>query len=773
MTFFAMNGKWAVVYRIKNFLGGKMKKYNKVITLLTVLALTVAALPVTSIANLAPILVSATSVSSNEDDVITITTDGNPIDSATYDSLLSALNAGKKSLNISGTFEHITTLLSSIGEAAFITNDQGAKTLLGALNKVENLKLDVQGDAVISPEAIAYISFLKREAVTNSTVDQSNLKTLTIDVNGEASFSPKTVQNDDIPATISEAITGLGLATDGSGTTLTATDGITLPEGENDVATFFGGNAAIVKNQTVTADGGNGATYQVADDGTVAIPSLVIDAETVDLNDANTVLNSNLAALATDASIVVSGSMDNIRALLTNFAAITDSAAKSGLAKIKTVNLAVTGDATIIPNDLAYINYLKNQISESVLSELNINVTGSVNFGAKTGSDTNIPDKISENVTEGITTTLGATGAVNLENGTNIADFFGNAKLVEGTTVNVGDVPFTINENGDADLTELTIDAASVNETELNSKLANLAKNAKLTINGNLEQTRNLLIQFAQLTGTDAVAGLKNIQTLDLNLSDDNAVIKAADLAYVKYLKNKLADSSLTDLNIRAEHKVSFDGVTADDIAAAVSEISIEKISFGANDVVTLPSGSDISEFFENIQLVKGTKIIVDNILSVVPDGDGTPQVTAPNFSLIKAHIQNVGDKTYASGSNFIGTTGQGLRLESISLGLADGIKGISYRVHVQNQGWTAWSKDGEAAGTRGKSLRIEAIEIKLSDKLDKQYDVYYRVHVQNQGTQGWRLNGDTAGTTGKSLRLEALQVVLVKKVSELPKSFG
>ena len=133
-------------------------------------------------------------------------------------------------------------------------------------------------------------------------------------------------------------------------------------------------------------------------------------------------------------------------------------------------------------------------------------------------------------------------------------------------------------------------------------------------------------------------------------------------------------------------------------------------------------------------------------------------------------HVQNVGDQAFVSNGATAGTSGQGLRLESIRIKLENIEGSIEYRTHIQNIGWeTNWKKDGERSGTSGKSLRLEAIQIRLTGKIAEEYDVYYRVHAQNIGWMSWAKNGEQSGTQNHSFRLEAIQVVLVKKGSNPP----
>lgn len=190
-----------------------------------------------------------------------------------------------------------------------------------------------------------------------------------------------------------------------------------------------------------------------------------------------------------------------------------------------------------------------------------------------------------------------------------------------------------------------------------------------------------------------------------------------------------------------------------------------------------------------------------------------TPVTSAPASSYgvnFNAHVQNLGfgyedannnwkattqfntvedanvTDNYAAPNEKIGTTGLGLRVEGLELGLAS-VAGatlptgasIQYQAQVQNVGWQAVSADEALAGTTGKGLRIEAVGIQIVNLPG--YEVQYKAHVENQGWDAdWTTEASTdtlgsanvapskfVGTVGKSLRVEALDVRIVKTTAE------
>lgn len=132
-----------------------------------------------------------------------------------------------------------------------------------------------------------------------------------------------------------------------------------------------------------------------------------------------------------------------------------------------------------------------------------------------------------------------------------------------------------------------------------------------------------------------------------------------------------------------------------------------------------------------------------------------------------KTHVQDIGWQGTTNEGKTAGTTGQGKRVEALSITLSNPeLSGnIEYRTHIQNKGWeSTWHKNGEVAGSIGQSLRVEALQIRLTGDVAKYYDVAYRVHVQNYGWLGWALNGTMTGSSQLAKRIEAIEIKLIEK---------
>ena len=136
-------------------------------------------------------------------------------------------------------------------------------------------------------------------------------------------------------------------------------------------------------------------------------------------------------------------------------------------------------------------------------------------------------------------------------------------------------------------------------------------------------------------------------------------------------------------------------------------------------------------------------------------------------------HIQNIGDRAYptANGITQLGTSGQALRLEAVTLDLVNAplVGGLAYQTHIQNIGWQETRTSGQMSGTTGQALRLEAIRITLTGNMANYYDIYYRTHVQNIGWTGWAKNGQSCGSANYAYRMEAIQIVIVPKGGTAP----
>ena len=126
----------------------------------------------------------------------------------------------------------------------------------------------------------------------------------------------------------------------------------------------------------------------------------------------------------------------------------------------------------------------------------------------------------------------------------------------------------------------------------------------------------------------------------------------------------------------------------------------------------------------------------------------GAPSAAADRQGVwLTGHVQNLGWGD--PNPDFVGTTGQSLRLEAIQL--VDPVATV--RGHVQNVGWQEWT-DAGVVGTTGQSLRLEAIQVR-----GRFAPVWCQAHVQNLGWLPPVRDGEVCGTTGRALRLEAVRL--------------
>lgn len=144
------------------------------------------------------------------------------------------------------------------------------------------------------------------------------------------------------------------------------------------------------------------------------------------------------------------------------------------------------------------------------------------------------------------------------------------------------------------------------------------------------------------------------------------------------------------------------------------------------------------------------------NIDSTVPSNNANGKIT------YVSHCQNVGWQSWVSDGATSGTTGKGLRMETIAIDSK--LVGLSYQAHVANKGWMSLKTNGQAAGTVGEALAIQAIKISLTGDNAPYYTLKYRAHVANKGWMSWVNAGEIAGTTGQNLDMQAIEITLTPK---------
>lgn len=136
-----------------------------------------------------------------------------------------------------------------------------------------------------------------------------------------------------------------------------------------------------------------------------------------------------------------------------------------------------------------------------------------------------------------------------------------------------------------------------------------------------------------------------------------------------------------------------------------------------------------------------------------------------------KAHCQSYGWRSEVSDGATAGTTGQGKRMEALTMRLDGGNVGgsVNYQAYVSGKGWQGYKTANVVAGTEGQGRAIEAVTIGLTGRALTMYNVYYRAHVSGAGWLDWAMNGEVAGAPGTGHAVEAIQVLLVPKGNGAP----
>ncbi|GHU46808.1 hypothetical protein FACS1894120_4240 [Clostridia bacterium] len=173
---------------------------------------------------------------------------------------------------------------------------------------------------------------------------------------------------------------------------------------------------------------------------------------------------------------------------------------------------------------------------------------------------------------------------------------------------------------------------------------------------------------------------------------------------------------------------------------------------------------------------------IIDNLNVAV--SNVSPTIVTQPIVKYKGHVEAIGDLNYKnvavqplayieniatpSLSNYIGTVGQSRRLEELTIGTDRGT--IRAQAHVQGKGDMPPVEDNLVSiGTRGQKLRMESISLKLNG-VDG-YSLAYRVHQQSGGWSRWATQGQWCGVKGVSKRIEAVEIILIQNTEEQIKS--
>lgn len=242
-------------------------------------------------------------------------------------------------------------------------------------------------------------------------------------------------------------------------------------------------------------------------------------------------------------------------------------------------------------------------------------------------------------------------------------------------------------------------------------------------------------------------------------------------LLFLSFPVQASADDSFSEnglSNISSEQFLSDDStLDISDGEGQTSNSLDETESSDSKDVGCLESEINSSSVNED----EASNLLIPESESMVSESVETNLVTYTGHQQTYGNLPDCGD------GEELGVTGQGKRMEAISIEKGQNLSGIEgsivYHVHGQSYGTQEWKKDGELAGLEGQAKRIEAIQIYLTGQLANQYDVYYRTHIQSHGWMQWVKGSEDesawSGSMGLSLRVESVQIELVEKGAAAP----
>lgn len=216
-----------------------------------------------------------------------------------------------------------------------------------------------------------------------------------------------------------------------------------------------------------------------------------------------------------------------------------------------------------------------------------------------------------------------------------------------------------------------------------------------------------------------------------------------------------------------ATYRQRFDGLQKQAIALAKAN-QINENAIPMNMV----SVRELEAFLESLsqpsaQLTQGNQtqapklVSNDRIYGATPPAD---QMTVVGLEVM-VHIEGIGDRKF-SDHDVAGTQGESRRLEGVQLSFNPRMAGlgIRYMGHVENVGDTPWVGEGQYVGSRGDGLRLEGFAAELTGPLAEKFDICYLGHFSGHGDSNVIKNGELCGMRGESLCLESLKIWLEVK---------
>lgn len=132
-----------------------------------------------------------------------------------------------------------------------------------------------------------------------------------------------------------------------------------------------------------------------------------------------------------------------------------------------------------------------------------------------------------------------------------------------------------------------------------------------------------------------------------------------------------------------------------------------------------------------------------------------------------QVYVNGIGWKPVVNEAEYAGTVGESRQAECyrVYLDSNDG-SGIHAFAKPNGMNWSNGNIQGEDVGTTGLGVALEAIKIGLTGPIADTHDIWYNVHVSNIGWMGWGKNGQVVGTEGSNgqNRIEAIQIALRPK---------
>ncbi len=266
----------------------------------------------------------------------------------------------------------------------------------------------------------------------------------------------------------------------------------------------------------------------------------------------------------------------------------------------------------------------------------------------------------------------------------------------------------------------------------------------------------------------------QNANTDCFDISNEKSILNHLEgiRFYLLYRKSELSKSLICSINPGELYAHQLDEVNATYLTITGINLTYEEMrprylrNGSEVDITSLYCQQDNNEF--TIQLGGPNGLPIDQSVDKLIIGEyddflinvyhSTPNTLGLTY---QAHVEKRGWLPPKKEGEWVGTKGEGLRIESFlaDFNQTDTCK-FHYKIHQKDYGTSEWIPMGTAAGKSGDKKQIEAIQIELINCSGHRFE--YQGHIENVGDTDWIKEGEWLGSPELGQRLEAIKIKIL-----------